>query len=98
MRDHSRRAGTTRDDVWRGSNGITLYAKSRKAVDITSNLLHMTITVDGTTNPQLASCLGTSTTGPTTLDVFLFDRCFENYFWYDNNGLKLLELRFYSAS
>jgi hypothetical protein len=87
------------DDVWCGSNGITLYAKSRKAVDITSNLLHMTITVDGATNPQLASCLGTSTTGPTTLDVFLFDRCFENYFWnYDNNGLKLLELRFYSAS
>ena len=51
------------------------------------------------TNPQLAGCLGISTTGSTTLDVFIFDRCFENYFWnYDNNGLKLLELRFYSAS
>jgi hypothetical protein len=87
------------DDVWCGSNGITLYAKPRKTVDITNNLLHMTITVDGVQNPQLATCLGTSTTGSTTLDVFLFDRCFENYFWnYDNNGLKLLELRFYSAS
>jgi len=87
------------DDVWCGSNGITLYAKSRKAVDITGNLLHMTVTIDGVTNPQLAACLGTSTTTSTTLDVFLFDRCFENYFWnYDNNGLKLLELRFYSAS
>jgi len=32
------------------------------------------------------------------LDVFVFDRCFENYFWnYDNNGLKNLELRFYKA-
>lgn len=88
------------DDVWCGSNGITLYAKGgSKAVDITGNLLHMTVTIDGVTNPQLAACLGISTTTSTTLDVFLFDRCFENYFWnYDNNGLKLLELRFYSAS
>jgi hypothetical protein len=87
------------DDVWCGSNGITLYAKTKKAVDITGNLLHMTVTIDGVTNPELAGCLGISTTTSTTLDVFLFDRCFENYFWnYDNNGLKLLELRFYSAS
>jgi hypothetical protein len=86
------------DDVWCGSNGITLYAKQRKAVDITSNLLHMTITVDGVTNPELAGCLGISTETSTTLDVFLFDNCFENYFWnYDNNGLKLLELRFYAS-
>ena len=86
------------DNVWCGSNGITLYAKSKKAVDISGNLLYMTITVDGVTNPQLATCLGTSTTGSTTLDVFLFDNCFENYFWnYDNNGLKNLELRFYKA-
>jgi hypothetical protein len=88
------------DDVWCGSNGITLYAKGgSKAVNITDNLLHMTITVDGVTNPELATCLGISTLTSTTLDVFVFDRCFENYFWnYDNNGLKLLELRFYSAS
>jgi hypothetical protein len=89
------------DDVWCGSNGITLYAKgsSKKASEITENLLHMTITVNGTTDPQLATCLGTSLTGAQTLDVFLFDRCFENYFWnYDNNGLKLLELRFYRVN
>lgn len=86
------------DDVWCGSNGVTLYGKSKKAVDITDNLLHMTITVDGTTDPELAGCLGTSTDGPETIDVFLFDNCFENYFWnYDNNGLKLLQLRFYAA-
>ena len=82
--------------VWCGSNGITLYAKSKKAIDISTNLLYLTITVDGTTNTALATCLGTSTTGSTTLNVFLFDNCFENYFWnYDNNGLKNLELRFY---
>ena len=31
--------------------------------------------------------------------VSLFDGCLEGYFWqYDNNGLKLLQVRFYSAS
>lgn len=88
------------DDVWCGSNGITLYAKGgAKATEITNALLHMTITVNGTTDPGLATCLGTSLTGSTTIDVFIFDNCFENYFWnYDNNGLKLLELRFYHAA
>ncbi|HET8622149.1 MAG TPA: hypothetical protein VFM14_01170 [Gemmatimonadales bacterium] len=89
------------DDVWCGSNGITLTAKgnARKAIEITENLLHLTITVDGTTDPGLAACLGTSTTGTQTVNVYLFDNCFENYFWnYDNNGLKLLEVRFYHAA
>lgn len=88
------------DDVWCGSNGITLYAKGGiKAVDVTNNLLSMTITVNGLTDPELAACLGTSLTGAQTLSVGLFDRCFENYFWnYDNNGLKNLELRFYHVS
>lgn len=88
------------DDVWCGSNGITMYAKgsSRKAIEITDNVLHMAITVDGTTDPELAGCLGTSLEGAESVNVSLFDSCFENYFWnYDNNGLKLLEVRFYFA-
>jgi len=90
---------TTAGDTWCGSNGITLYAKQRKAVDISGALLHMTLTIDGTQNVALAGCLGTTTTGIATIDVYLFDDCFQNYFWnYDNNGLKLMELRFYSAS
>lgn len=87
------------DDVWCGSNGVTLYGKGRKAVEITQSLLSMQITVDGTLDPELAGCLGTDLEGAETLSVSVFDNCFENYFWnYDNNGLKLLELRFYSAS
>jgi hypothetical protein len=92
---------TGADDTWCGSNGITLTAKgnARKAVEITDNLLHMTLTIDGTVDTGLATCLGISTTTTTTLNVFLFDKCFQNYFWnYDNNGLKLLELRFYRAA
>ena len=88
------------DDVWCGDNGITLYGQGngKKAFEITNNLLSMTITIDGVVNPQLATCLGISTTTSTTLNVYLFDNCFENYFWnYDNNGLKLLQLRFFHS-
>ncbi|HEX7120505.1 MAG TPA: hypothetical protein VF212_17060 [Longimicrobiales bacterium] len=90
-------------DTWCGSNGITLYpTKGRKAKNVSDNLLYMTITVDDTLDPELAACIdpdGDSTDGlPDSYDVYLFDRCFQNYFWnYDNNGLKNLELRFYWA-
>jgi hypothetical protein len=88
-------------DTWCGDNGIEIGTnKGRKAQDVTDNLLHMTITVDDTTDPELAACIdrgNDATDGlPDTYDVYLFDRCFEDYFWnYDNNGLKNLELRFY---
>jgi hypothetical protein len=56
--------------------------------------------VDDALDPELAACIdpdGDSTDGlPDQYDVYLFDRCFQDYFWnYDNNGLKNLELRFY---
>jgi hypothetical protein len=47
-----------------------------------------TITID----PTLATTLGLTCSG--TVDIF--DPCLQGYFWnYDNNGLKLLQLRFY---
>ena len=91
------------DDVWCGSNGITLSRQTaRKAIEVTGSLLYLTISVNDATDPDLAACIdpdGDATDGlPDQYNVYLFDRCFENYFWnYDNNGLKNLELRFYSA-
>jgi hypothetical protein len=88
-------------DTWCGDNGITLSPnKGRKAQEVTDNLLYMTITVDDLVDPELAACIdrgADATDGlPDSYDVYLFDRCFEDYFWnYDNNGLKNLELRFY---
>ena len=88
-------------DTWCGDNGIEIGTnKGRKAQDVSDNLLYMTITVDDTTDPELAACIdhgNDATDGlPDSYDVYLFDRCFEDYFWnYDNNGLKNLELRFY---
>ncbi len=92
------------DDVWCGSNGITLSRQTaRRAIDVSASLLYMTISVNDATDPQLAACIdpdADATDGqPDEYNVYLFDRCFENYFWnYDNNGLKNLELRFYSAT
>jgi len=65
--------------------------------NVSSDLLFMTVTVDSTTTPGLAACLGVS--GTQSVTVSLFNSCFQNYFWnYDNNGLKLLQLRFYPAA
>lgn len=99
------------DDIWCGSNGITLSKQTAfKAVPVDDALLYMTITVDdfiddgfgnNIGDPELAACIDPGPKSedgePDTYDIYLFDRCFENYFWnYDNNGLKNLELRFYS--
>jgi len=64
---------------------------------VTNQLLFIDLTVDSTATPGLASCLGVSGTQSVTLS--LFNGCLQNYFWnYDNNGLKLMQLRFYAAS
>jgi hypothetical protein len=58
--------------------------------NVTSNLT--TISLD----PVLDAAAVTACGGTT---VSLFDGCLEGYFWqYDNNGLKLLQLRFYPAA
>lgn len=72
-------------------NGKTTFT------NVSSYLLFLTVTVDSTATPQLAACLGV--TGTASVTVSLFNSCFQNYFWnYDNNGLKVLQLRFYPAS
>jgi hypothetical protein len=64
--------------------------------NVSTDLLFMTVTVDSAATPQLATCLNVS--GTQSVTVSLFNSCFQNYFWnYDNNGLKLLQLRFYPA-
>ncbi|MDH3651808.1 MAG: hypothetical protein OEQ53_19140 [Saprospiraceae bacterium] len=98
-------------DIWCGSNGVTIEGHGKGGngnkgggkpvvVDVTENLLKMTLTIDPDLDPELAACLGFEDTDAddpeVETDVWLFDSCFENYFWnYDNHGLKLLQLRFY---
>jgi hypothetical protein len=84
--------GTTDDVVL--CSMATLHierTKNAKFTNVSSTLLFLTITV--VANTTLSSCLGGATG---TVNVPLFSGCLQNYFWnYDNNGLKLLQLRFY---
>ncbi|MBI4311667.1 MAG: hypothetical protein HY681_07785 [Chloroflexi bacterium] len=57
-----------------------------KFVDVTTSLT--TIVIDASLTDLILACGGDT--------VALFDPCLEGYFWaYDNNGLRLLQLRFY---
>jgi hypothetical protein len=89
---------TTNDIVCSTNNKVFLRMKGKSSFDnVTQNLLTITATI---TDPQLASCLtGGNTTTPVTLTTNLFNPCLQDFFWnYDNNGLKLLQIRFYAES
>jgi hypothetical protein len=82
------------------SDQSEMYLRSKGKstfTNVTDELLFLNVTVDSTATPGLAACLGV--TGTQSVTVSLFNTCFQNYFWnYDNNGLKVLQLRFYPAS
>ena len=62
--------------------------KNAKLQNVTSNLLFITLSP---ADQALTTC--------TTATVGLFASCLQNFFWnFDNNGLKLLQLRFYPTS
>ncbi len=67
--------------------------------DVTTALTTITFTITDltTVNPLTLACLGiTQTTGSITVTVPLFSPCLNNFLWqYNNQGLKLLQLRFY---
>jgi hypothetical protein len=86
---------TTTDVVCSTDNKVFLRMKGKSIFqDVTDQLFTITATI---TDTSLATCLGT--TAGTTVTVGLFNPCLQNFFWnYDNNGLKLLQLRFYAES
>jgi len=77
---------------------------SNKFENVTQSLTTIVIDDDVTETygetTAYAACGGTDTDGDDApIRVDLFDSCLENYFWkYDNNGLQVLQLRFYPAS
>jgi hypothetical protein len=77
-----------------GTLTMTRTKGKQSFTNVSADLLFITITVDPTTNLALATCLGVTTT--TQVAVALFNGCLQDYFWnYQNDGLKLLQLRFY---
>ena len=90
--------GTADDEVICSMSTLSLNRTKGKQTftNVSADLLFITLAVDPTTNASLATCLGVTSTS--TVMVSLFNGCLQNYFWnYDNHGLKLLQLRFYSA-
>ena len=91
------------------STQLSFRRKTGKSTfqNVTTNLTTATITftVNATDlTSAFAQCLisqgliSPTTTGSVTVTVSLFNPCFENFLWqYDNNGLKLLQLRFYTT-
>ena len=91
--------GTADDEIVCSLSTLSMERTKGKQtfINVSAELLFITITVDPTANTALATCLGVTTTTDVTLS--LFNGCLQNYFWnYDNQGLKLLQLRFYPKS
>ena len=88
----------TGDIVCSTNNKVFVRMKGKSSFrNVTQQLLTITATV---TDPTLAACLtGGNTTVPVSLTTNIFNPCLRNFFWnYDNNGLKLLQIRFYAES
>ena len=88
----------TGDIVCSTNNKVFVRMKGKSSFrNVTQQLLTITATV---TDPTLAACLtGGNTTVPVSLTTNIFNPCLQNFFWnYDNNGLKLLQIRFYAES
>ena len=90
---------STENEVFVRSTG-----KGNKFVNVTQSLTTILIDDDVTTTydetTAYAACGGTDTDGDDApIRVDLFNACLENYFWkYDNNGLRILQVRFYPAT
>src|SRR6266516_4325286 len=84
-------------DICSTQNEVFLRMKGKSSFrDVTTALTTITFTLDVALFPTLAACLGVSTTG--TVTVNLFNPCLQDFLWkYDNTGLRLLQLRFYAT-
>jgi hypothetical protein len=90
--------GTKDDEVLCSLRTLTMMSTAGQSTfkDVSGELLFIQMVVDPVMDPALASCL--KVTERKTMTLPIFHGCLAGYFWnYDNNGLKLLQLRFYPA-
>ena len=82
--------GPTTDQVCSTANEVFVRGTGKSTFrNVTTNLT--TIFIDPVLDAAAVAACGSTS-------VSLFDPCLENFFWqYDNNGLKLLQIRFYPA-
>jgi len=87
--------GAVTDTVCSTQNEVFVRGTGKSTFrDVTQALT--TIVIDAVSeSAAFAACGGAN---QTSIRVNLFDPCLEEYFWrYDNNGLKLLQIRFYKS-
>jgi len=98
--------GTVDIETWCSINQAVLTRDKGRPVteDVTTTLFTLTVLVDvdDVKDVALTACLAEAgfidiaNTALQVANVPIFHACFEDYFWnYDNNGLKLLQLRFF---
>jgi hypothetical protein len=98
--------GTGDTETWCSINQavLTRTKGQPRTEEVTEQLFTLTILVDvdDAKDVSLTACLAEADlidiedTDLQIADVPIFHACFEDYFWnYDNNGLKLLQLRFF---
>ena len=88
--------GAVTDTVCSTQNEVFVRGTGKSTFrDVTQSLT--TIVIDALSESSaFAACGGTN---QTSIRVNIFDLCLEDYFWrYDNNGLKLLQIRFYKST
>lgn len=88
--------GAVTDTVCSTENSVFVRGTGKSLFkDVTQALT--TIVIDAVSeSAAFAACGGTN---QTSIRVNLFDKCLEDYFWrYDNNGLRLLQIRFYKST
>jgi hypothetical protein len=88
--------GAVADTVCSTENEVFVRGTGKSSFKNVTQAL-TTIVIDAVSEAgAFAACSGTN---QTSIRVDLFDPCLEDYFWrYDNNGLRLLQIRFYKST
>jgi len=87
--------GAVADTVCSTENEVFVRGTGKSSFKNVTQAL-TTIVIDAVSeSAAFAACGGTN---QASIRVNLFDPCLEDYFWrYDNNGLRLLQIRFYKS-
>jgi hypothetical protein len=70
--------------------------KFEKVTKYLTTIVLSSAVIDAIEEAENTTCQSARNAGPDKTRITIFDPCLEEYFWkYENNGLKLLQLRFY---
>ena len=91
--------GEVADEVCSTENEVFVRGTGKSSFRNVTTALTTIVISEATDEAAYLNCGGSDTLDNTgSIRVELFDECLYNYFWkYDNNGLRLLQIRFYEV-